>query len=138
MERCWWAGTRQRHWPPSVERSGSRIELAEDARRMNVAGPPILSPEQRAAALEKAGAARRGRAEVRESLRTGGFSLQDVLMRSNEEIIGGMKVKAVLTALPGLGKVKSYRLMERLGIADNRRVRGLGPKQRKALIDALS
>ncbi|OFW66861.1 MAG: integration host factor [Actinobacteria bacterium RBG_16_68_21] len=105
---------------------------------MNVAGPPILSPEQRAAALEKAGAARRGRAEVRESLRTGGFSLQDVLMRSDEEIIGGMKVKAVLTALPGLGKVKSYRLMERLGIADNRRVRGLGPKQRKALIDALS
>lgn len=103
-----------------------------------MAGPPSLSPEQRAAALEKAAEARRGRAEVREALRTGRSSLGDVLSRSGEDVIGGMKVKAVLTALPGLGKVKSYRLMETLGIADNRRVRGLGPKQRKALIDALS
>lgn len=105
---------------------------------MTVANPPSLSPEQRAAALEKAAEARRGRAEVRESLRTGRQSLQQVLARSDDDIVGGMKVKAVLTALPGLGKVKSYRLMETLGIADNRRVRGLGPNQRKALIDALS
>lgn len=103
-----------------------------------MANPPSLSPEQRAAALEKAAAARRGRAEIREDLRTGRSSLRDVLDRSHDEVVGGMKVKAVLTALPGLGKVKSYRLMETLGIADNRRVRGLGPNQMKALIDALS
>ncbi|MFH1104050.1 MAG: integration host factor, actinobacterial type [Actinomycetota bacterium] len=103
-----------------------------------MADPPSLSPEQRAAALEKAAEARRVRAEVREALRTGRSSLRDVLDRSAEEIVGGMKVKAVLTALPGLGKVKSHRLMESLGIAENRRVRGLGPNQRKALIDALS
>ncbi|HEX9977242.1 MAG TPA: integration host factor, actinobacterial type [Acidimicrobiia bacterium] len=103
-----------------------------------MADPPSLSPEQRAAALEKAAEARRGRAEMREALRTGRSSLRDVLDRSAEEIVGGMKVKAVLTALPGLGKVKAHRLMESLGIADNRRVRGLGPNQRKALIDALS
>ncbi len=103
-----------------------------------MAGPPELSPEQRAAALAKAAEARRGRAEVREDLRTGRTTLGDILRRADEDIVGGMKVKAVLTALPGLGKVKSYRLMETLGIADNRRVRGLGPNQRKALIDALS
>jgi ribosomal protein S13 len=49
-----------------------------------------------------------------------------------------MKVKAVLTSMPGLGKVKSYRLMEELGIAENRRMRGLGSKQREALLAALS
>lgn len=100
--------------------------------------PPQLSPEQRAAALEKAAEARRVRAAVREALRTGQTTLTAVLARSEEDIIAGMKVKAVLTALPGLGKVKSYRLMERLGIAENRRVRGLGVQQRKALLEELA
>lgn len=77
------------------------------------------------------------RAELREALRMGEATLADVLARSEDDIVGGMKVKAVLTALPGLGKVKSFRLMERLGIAENRRVRGLGRQQRKALLDAL-
>jgi len=88
--------------------------------------------------LEKAAQARRVRAEVREALRTGQMSLTDVLARSEEDMIAGMKVKALLTALPGLGKVKSYRLMERLGIAENRRVRGLGVQQRKALLEELA
>lgn len=100
--------------------------------------PPDLTPQQRAEALAKAAAARRGRAELRESLRTGRISLGEVLSRSDEELIGGMKVKAMLTAVPGLGKIKSFRLMERLGIPENRRIRGLGPKQKKALLDAFS
>jgi hypothetical protein len=103
-----------------------------------MSNPPQLSPEQRAAALEKAAEARRVRAAVREALRTGQTTLTDVLARSEEDIIAGMKVKALLTALPGLGKVKSYRLMERLGISENRRVRGLGVKQRKALLEELA
>jgi hypothetical protein len=100
--------------------------------------PPRLSPQQRADALAKAAEARRVRAGIREALRTGAMTVADVLDRSDEELVGGMKVKAVLTAVPGLGKIKSFRLMERLGIADNRRVRGLGDRQRKALLDALS
>jgi predicted N-acetyltransferase YhbS len=99
--------------------------------------PPPLSSEQRAAALAKAAEARRVRAELREALRVGDATLADVLARAEEDIVGSMKVKAVLTALPGLGKVKSYRLMARLGIAENRRVRGLGSQQRKALLEAL-
>jgi hypothetical protein len=103
-----------------------------------VSNPPYLSPEQRAAALAKAAEARRVRAALREELRTGESTLADVLARADEEIVAGMKVKALLTALPGLGKIKSFRLMARLGIADNRRVRGLGSQQRKALLDELA
>lgn len=77
------------------------------------------------------------RAAVREELRTGQSTLAEVLNRVDDEMVAGMKVKAILTALPGLGKVKSFRLMARLGIADNRRVRGLGAQQRKALLDEL-
>ena len=43
----------------------------------------------------------------------------------------------MLESLPGVGKVKARRLMEDIGIADNRRVRGLGAQQRKALLEEL-
>lgn len=100
--------------------------------------PPDLTPQQRAEALAKAAEARRVRSEVREELRTGRTTVAEVLGRSGEDIIGGMKVKAMLTAVPGLGKIKAFRLMESLGIPDNRRIRGLGSKQRGSLLDALS
>ncbi len=100
--------------------------------------PPQLTPEQRAAALAKAAEARRARAEMRAALRSGEMTLAEALERSGDDLIGGIKVKSVLTALPGLGKVKTYRLMDRLGIAENRRLRGLGRKQREALLAELS
>jgi hypothetical protein len=100
--------------------------------------PPALSPQQRAAALAKAAEARRARAEIREALRSGSLTLAEVLDRTDEEHIGGMKVKAALTAVPGLGKIKSFRLMDQLGIAENRRLRGLGTRQRRELLDQLS
>jgi hypothetical protein len=101
--------------------------------------PPKLTPEARQEALEKAARARRERALVKERLRTGDLTLTGVLdLAERDELVGGIKVKAVLTSLPGLGKVKSHRLMEALGIAENRRLRGLGAKQREALRSALS
>lgn len=104
-----------------------------------MAGPPQLTPEQRAAALEKAAIVRRARAELKELLRTGTLTFPEVLEQADDDdMVGGTKVKAILTALPGLGKVKSHRLMEELGIAENRRLRGLGARQREALLNALS
>ena len=97
---------------------------------MTQTGPPAFTPEQRAAALAKAGEARRLRAEVKELLKTGSVTLVEVLARGEtEDYIGGMKVESVLESLPGLGKIKTKRLMEELGIASNRRLRGLGERQ---------
>ena len=95
---------------------------------------PPLTPEQRAAALEKAAAARRVRAELKARLKAHGTSLADVLQSGEtDEAIGKMKVEALLEALPGVGKVRAQRIMERLEISPSRRVRGLGAKQREAL-----
>lgn len=95
---------------------------------------PPLTPEQRSAALVKAAAARRARAELKVQLKSSGLSLTDVLASGvSDEAIGKMKVVAVLEALPGVGKVRAQRLMERLEISPSRRVRGLGAKQREAL-----
>ncbi|MBV9163096.1 MAG: integration host factor [Pseudonocardiales bacterium] len=96
---------------------------------------PELTEEQRAAALEKAAAARRARAELKERLKRGGTNLKEVLAKSDsDDILGKMKVSALLEALPGVGKVRAQQIMERLEIATSRRLRGLGERQRKALL----
>lgn len=95
---------------------------------------PSLTPEQRAAALEKAAEARKARAELKNKLKNGGISLSQVLKDGqSDDIIGKMKVSAVLEALPGVGKVKAKATMDELGISETRRVRGLGSNQVSAL-----
>ncbi|GAA2818502.1 integration host factor, actinobacterial type [Crossiella cryophila] len=100
---------------------------------------PQLTEEQRAAALEKAAAARRARAELKERLKRGGTNLKEVLKSAEtDEVLGKMKVSALLEALPGVGKVRAAQIMERLEIATSRRLRGLGDRQRKALLTEFS
>ncbi|WP_203335501.1 integration host factor, actinobacterial type [Nocardioides limicola] len=95
---------------------------------------PPLTPEQRQAALAKAAASRRERAEVKNRLKHSGASISDVLAEGQaNEVIGKMRVYDLLQAMPGLGKVRAKQLMERLGIAETRRVRGLGANQVAAL-----
>jgi transposase len=101
--------------------------------------PPTLSAEQRQAALEKAAAARKQRAELKDRLKMGSVSLKELLDQGqNNEVIGKMKVLAVLESLPGLGKVKARRVMDEVGISDTRRVQGLGDQQRRKLLEKLS
>ncbi len=52
-----------------------------------------------------------------------------------DDMVGKMKVLAVLESLPGLGKVKARRLMESIGISETRRLQGLGSNQREALLE---
>lgn len=99
--------------------------------------PPQLSDEQRQAALAKAAEVRRARAEMKERLKMGSISLAELLdAAEGDEVIAKMKVLSVLESLPGVGKVKARRTMDSVGIADSRRVRGLGEQQRKALLEA--
>lgn len=100
--------------------------------------PPSLSADQRQAALEKAAAARRLRAELKEKLKMGSITLRELLAQADaDETVGKMKVLAVLESLPGLGKVKARRLMDEVGIAETRRLQGLGEQQRKRLFEKL-
>lgn len=97
--------------------------------------PPELSPDQRQAALAKAAAARRQRAELKEKLKMGSTSLPELFdMADTDETVSKMKVLTVLESLPGLGKVKARRLMDELQISESRRLRGLGAQQREALL----
>jgi transposase len=96
---------------------------------------PQLTEEQRAEALQKAAAARRARAELKNKLKTGATTLPEVLkLADTDDVLGKMKVSALLESLPGVGKVRAAQIMERLEIAPSRRLRGLGDRQRKALL----
>jgi DNA uptake protein ComE-like DNA-binding protein len=97
--------------------------------------PPSLDSAQRQAALEKAAAARRQRAELKEKLKAGSLSLSELLAQGErDDAVAKLKVVTVLESLPGVGKVKARRIMEELEISESRRVRGLGTHQRKALL----
>lgn len=98
---------------------------------------PELSAEARQAALEKAKAARIKRAEVRTALKNGEISLQDVLAKKDDEIIGRMKVSTLIETLPGYGKAKAEKIMTELKIAESRRLKGLGERQEAALLERL-
>ena len=99
--------------------------------------PPALTPDERQAALAKAAAARRQRAELKEKLKMGSTTLKELLEQAErDEVVGKMKVVTVLESLPGVGKVRARRMMEQIGISEARRVRGLGDKQREALLKA--
>jgi DNA uptake protein ComE-like DNA-binding protein len=97
--------------------------------------PPPLSSEQRKAALDKAAAARRQRAELKEKLKMGSTTLAELLEQADrDEVVANTKVVTVLESLPGLGKVKARRLMASLKISEARRIQGLGAHQREALV----
>ena len=77
---------------------------------------------------------RRERAAVKNRLKHSGASLADVLREGERnDAIGKMKVVDLLQAMPGLGKVRARNVMERIGISESRRIRGLGANQVAAL-----
>ena len=99
-----------------------------------VAIPP-LSDEQRQQARHAATEARRRRAEVKQALRAGERTLAEVLGQAEQDdVVAHTKVVDVLKSLPRVGAVRATKVMERLDIAANRRLRGLGKHQIAALI----
>jgi len=97
--------------------------------------PPALSPEERDAALAKAAEARRVRAALKDDLKHGRIGLAEVFDRAEgDAVVAGTKILTILESLPGNGKVKSRRQLEEVGIAESRRVRGVGAHQRERLL----
>lgn len=96
--------------------------------------PPPLTPEARAAAAARGVLARQVRAQVRVGLAQGSIEVADVLRdgQGGDErgrILARMKVVELLSSFRGIGPVRAADIMDAIGIAANRRVGGLGPRQ---------
>ena len=96
--------------------------------------PPQLTPEQRSAALAKAAASRKRRAEVKNKIKSSEFTIDTVLeLAQSDDAVAKMRVRELLEALSGVGKVRANSLMEKLDISPTRRIAGLGRHQIKEL-----
>lgn len=114
---------------PGLAGSGSVTSMPE---------APRLTAEQRAGALGVATAARSVRAQARADLKSGRLGLSELLERADADAqLAAMRVTELLTALPGYGKVRAAALLSELRIAESRRLRGLGPHQRAALLQRI-
>src|SRR3954453_17258242 len=99
----------------------------DTARRPDTVALPPLTPEQRSAALEKAAAARRERAAVKNRLKNAQGSLAEgIADGQKDDVIGKMRVSALLESMPGVGKVRARQIMDELNISESRRGRGRG------------
>lgn len=95
-----------------------------------------LSDEDRAKARAKALAARTRRAEIKKAFGSGALGVTEILdLVPNDEALGRLRVLDLLESLPGVGEIRAAALMDKLGISPSRRLRGLGRKQREALIE---
>ncbi len=91
---------------------------------------PQLTSEQLQAARAAATAARRARADLKNDLRAGKLSLTEALdAAANDDILAHVKVVDLLKSLPRVGEKRAATVMEKLDIAANRRIRGLGRHQ---------
>jgi len=98
---------------------------------------PQLTADEKQRALKKAQEMRSKRAELRAKLKSGAVSLQEVLDACDDEVIAKMRVAYLIQSLPQVGKVTSKKIMDEIGINENRRVQGLGKRQITALLERL-
>lgn len=91
---------------------------------------PQLTAEQLQAARAAATQARRARAELKAKVRSGALSLGEALdVAATDDVLAHVKVVDLLKSLPRVGEKRASAVMEKLDIAANRRLRGLGRHQ---------
>lgn len=104
--------------------------------------PRVDPPDvDRAAASRAAVAARRARAAVKRAVAERTRSPLDVVEKgwaASGSVEAGLRVRELLASIPGLGPTRTARVMRELGIAESKRVGGLGLRQRGTLHDWLS
>lgn len=103
--------------------------------------PRIAPPDvDRVAAAKAAVAARRARAAVKRDIHDRKRSAVEVVESAWAEgssAEAGLRVRELLWSMPSLGPTRTARVMEQLGIAESKRVGGLGVRQRRKLLDWL-
>lgn len=105
--------------------------------------PRVAPPDvDRVAAAHAAVAARRARASVKLSVHNRSRTAGDVVESAWAEPPAGaeasLRVRELLTSIPTLGPLRAAKAMRSLGIAESKRVGGLGIRQRERLVDWLA
>lgn len=86
---------------------------------------------------DKAKETRAARARIRADLKAGRLSPAETMARIDDPIVGRIRVSTFIRSLPGFGKAKAEKVIAEMGIMENRRLGGLGPRQRESLLERL-
>ena len=97
-------------------------------------GIPELTDDQRRQALDRAMAARHARACFLARCKAGEVEPAEAI---SDPVAQSVPVRRFLESFPGMGRAKAQAIMEAAGISSTRRVRGLGCRQREAVLAAL-
>ena len=104
-----------------------------------MAKPPLLTPEQRSAALLKAKESRTKRSIMKSEIKNQKISVSAVLsLAQTDDAIAKMRVIELIESIPGVGKVRAQTLITKLEISPSRRIGGLGSHPRAKLIKEFS
>lgn len=98
--------------------------------------PPILSIDERRAALAKAAESRKIRAAFKTEIKSGKRHWLDAF-NSSDEAIKKMRIKELLQSLPGFGEIRAITILDRAGISHARRIQGIGKSQYESLLRLL-
>lgn len=93
--------------------------------------------ESRKRALEAARKARRTRAEVLTMLKAGIVGPEELLY-SDDEIVRRTRLFPFCKSVPNVGALRARRILVALDLREDRRVQGLGSRQRKILARVLT
>ena len=96
---------------------------------------PKLTLEEKKKALKKAQQVRSERAKIRQDLKAGRTGIREILEKVDNDVIAKMRVAYLLEALPRIGKVRTRKIMNEIGIDETRRIQGLGSRQKQALLE---
>ena len=97
---------------------------------------PPLTDDERRAALDKAMRVRAERAQLKRDLKRGLVTARQALIMADGgmECAAGMRTDKFMAALPGFGAARAEKAMRAIGLSPSRRLRGIGPRQREALL----
>jgi hypothetical protein len=122
-----------------VTRYSAPAGETHDGAATDAAPLPVLTRQQRRAALAQAALARAARSRLREQITRGELGIAAVLDRARTDpVVAKTRVVDLLRALPGYGPIAVAALLGDTGIHPTRRAGGLGRRQRQALLDALT
>ncbi|MGJ3509723.1 integration host factor, actinobacterial type [Enemella sp. A6] len=91
---------------------------------------PPASSEALARARAAAVEVRQRRSEIKDAIRARRMTVGEVLdLCRSDDVVAHIRVYELLKAVPRVGDKRAHDIMDRLGIAEGRRLRGLGKHQ---------
>jgi hypothetical protein len=100
-----------------------------------------ISPDQRAHGVVAAARSRAARARLLSGLRSGALTLAQVwaaVDADKRSPAARTRLVTVLRALPGIGEARAQMVLSQVGLTPDRRLAGLGQRQRDGIAAALN